>query len=37
MIQNGDIETKPAAVSGLAKLLPLGASLVSITTSKSLC
>jgi len=37
MIQNGDIEAKPAAVSEVAKLLPLGASLVSITTSKSLC
>jgi hypothetical protein len=37
MIQNSDIEAKPAAVSEVAKLLPLPASLDSITTSKSLC
>jgi hypothetical protein len=36
MIQNGDIEAKPAAVSEVAKLMPLPASLVSITTNKSL-
>jgi len=37
MIQNGNIEAKLAAVPEVAKLLPLPASLVSVTTSKSLC
>ncbi len=36
MIQYGNIEAKLAAVPEVAKLLPLPASLVSITTSKSL-
>jgi hypothetical protein len=36
-MQNGNIEAKPAAVPEVAKLLPLPASLVSITTSTSLC
>jgi hypothetical protein len=36
-IQNGSIEAKSAAVPEVAKLLPLPASLVSITTSTSLC
>jgi hypothetical protein len=35
-MQNGNIEAKPAAVPEVAKLLPLPASLVSITTSTSL-
>jgi len=37
MMQNGNIEAKSAAVPEVAKLLPLPASLVSITTSTSLC
>jgi len=37
MIQNGDIEAKPAAVPEVAELLPLPVSLVSITIGKSLC
>jgi len=36
-MHNGKIEAKPAAVPEVAKLLPLPASLVSITTSTSLC
>ncbi len=37
MMQNGNIEAKSAAVPEVAKLLPLPASLVSITTSTSVC
>ncbi len=36
-MQNGNIEAKSAAASEVANLLPLPASLVSITTSTSLC
>jgi len=36
-MQNGNIEAKSAAVPEVAKLLPLPASFVSITTSTSLC
>jgi hypothetical protein len=35
-MHNGNIETKSAAVPEVAKLLPLPASLVSITTNTSL-
>jgi len=37
MMQNGNIEAKSAAVPEVAKLLPLPASLVSITTSTFVC
>jgi hypothetical protein len=36
-MQNGNIEAKSAAVPEVAKLPPLPATLVSITTSTSLC
>jgi hypothetical protein len=36
-MQNGNIEAKSAAVPEVLKLLPLPASLFSITTSTSLC